>query len=200
MSATAIDIVAATSAERIEQVAALARRIWAEHYTPLIGPGQVAYMLDRFQSAPAIADQIDRGWAYYLAVDAGQAVGYLALVPDPVASSVQLSKIYVAPDRQGRGIGAAMVRFAVRRCAEWGAGELWLTVNRHNAGAIAFYQHRGFAITGPIVTDIGAGYIMDDYRMALGIDRSGVGDEQAWDGPGATEGMDGQGEDAGTGK
>lgn len=34
--------------EQIAAVAALAREIWTQHYTPIIGAAQVAYMLERF--------------------------------------------------------------------------------------------------------------------------------------------------------
>ena len=46
---------------------------------------------------------------------------------------------------------------------------LWLTVNKDNAGAIAWYTRMGFKNAGAIVQDIGAGYVMDDYRMEKSI-------------------------------
>lgn len=46
---------------------------------------------------------------------------------------------------------------------------LWLTVNKDNAGAIAWYTRKGFKNAGAIVQDIGAGYVMDDYRMEKSI-------------------------------
>ena len=144
----------------------MAREIWTAHYTPIIGPAQVAYMLERFQSEEAIARQIATGgYEYYLAPDAG----YLALVPDRDRQRVLLSKIYVREDRRGTGLGRAMVAQAETRCAELGCRELWLTVNKHNAGSIAFYERMGFRKTGAVVTDIGNGFVMDDWRMAKRI-------------------------------
>ena len=40
--------------EDAEALAALGREIWEEHYTSLLGPEQVAYMVEKFQSAPAV--------------------------------------------------------------------------------------------------------------------------------------------------
>ena len=55
------------TAEDIDLLASLAQRIWTEHYTPLLGPGQVAYMVERFQSPGAVAAQIrDDNYRYYL--------------------------------------------------------------------------------------------------------------------------------------
>ena len=155
---------------QIAAVAELAREIWTEHYTPIIGAAQVAYMLARFQSGEAIARQIAaEGCEYYLAPGAG----YLALVPEPARQSLLLSKIYVKAGRRGTGLGRALAAFAEKRGAELGCRELWLTVNRHNAGSIAFYEKMGFRKTGPVVTDIGGGFVMDDWRMAKGLGAAG---------------------------
>jgi GNAT superfamily N-acetyltransferase len=153
---------------QIAAVAALARETWTQHYEPLIGAAQVEYMLAKFQSAEAIARQIAaERYEYYLAPDAG----YLALVPDRDRQSVMLSKIYVLAKSRGTGLGRAMVEFAEKRAAELGAAELWLTVNKHNAGSIAFYEKMGFRKTDALVTDIGAGFVMDDWRMAKRLSR-----------------------------
>ena len=151
------------SREQIAAVAALAREIWTQHYVPIIGAAQVEYMLAKFQSAEAIARQIAaEGYEYYLAPGAG----YLALVPDPARNSVMLSKLYVREKRRGTGMGRAMVEFAAKRAAELGGTELWLTVNKRNAGSIAFYGKMGFRKMDALVTDIGGGFVMDDWRMA----------------------------------
>ena len=151
---------------QIAAVAELAREIWEAHYTPIIGAAQVAYMLARFQSEAAIARQLSLdGYEYYLA----PAAGYLALVPDPAGRRMQLSKIYVKESLRRTGLGRQMVALAEQRCRETGCTELWLTVNRHNATAIAFYERLGFAKAGQLVTDIGSGFVMDDWRLRKGI-------------------------------
>lgn len=66
---------------------------------------------------------------------------------------------------RGTGVGRALVEFAEKRAVEVGAAELWLTVNKHNAGSIAFYEKMGFRKTAALVTDIGGGFVMDDWRM-----------------------------------
>ena len=149
--------------DQIAAVAALAEEIWMQHYVPIIGAAQVEYMLAKFQSAEAIARQIAaEGYEYYLAPNEG----YLALVPDVAKQSMLLSKIYVRAAARGTGLGRALAKFAERRCSELGCNELWLTVNRNNLGSIAFYERMGFRKTQTLVTDIGGGYVMDDWRMA----------------------------------
>lgn len=153
----------------IERVAAMARDIWRDHYVPIIGETQTDYMLDKFQSALAITGQISAGYRYYVALQDGTPVGYCAFVPDPADQRVLLSKLYVSRSRRGQGIGAAMVAFVENACTAMGKRELWLTVNRHNTGSIAFYRRIGFSVTGALVQDIGHGYVMDDFRMAKSL-------------------------------
>ena len=46
-----------------------------------------------------------------------------------------------------------------------GKDKVVLTVKKTNAPTIAAYKNWGFAITDAIVTDIGDGFVMDDYVM-----------------------------------
>ncbi len=46
---------------------------------------------------------------------------------------------------------------------------LWLTVNKNNAHAIAWYSRKGFQNAGPTIQEIGGGFVVDDYRMQKNI-------------------------------
>ncbi len=92
-------------------IAVMARKIWSEHYTPVIGKAQVDYMLVKFQSPEAISEQINNGYEYYLVRQNGQNVGYFALVPCKAGNRAQLSKIYVSANARRTGIGQAQSLF-----------------------------------------------------------------------------------------
>ena len=164
-----IEMFRVTQPADINAVVLLAREIWEEHYVPIIGREQVDYMLDKFQSAPAIAQQMENGYEYYLAMNGPQRAGYFALVPDPAAFKTLLSKLYVRQTQRGHGTGKAIMAFVEQRCLELGVRELWLTVNRHNKDAIAFYQSMGFTKSERVVQDIGNGFVMDDYKMVKSV-------------------------------
>lgn len=58
-----------------------------------------------------------------------------------------------------------------RLCREQGLVALYLTVNRENAGSIAAYLAMGFRKVREQVTDIGEGYVMDDFIMEKAVER-----------------------------
>ena len=155
----------------IEAVAALARETWERHYTSIIGAAQVRYMLAKFQSPSAIKEQIEKGSEYYKVCEKGSNVGYFALVPNRENGRMMLSKIYILADYQGRGLGRAVIAFAEKRCVETGHRTLWLTVNKNNVWSIAFYERAGFKKESSVVSDIGGGFVMDDYIMSKRVRR-----------------------------
>jgi ribosomal protein S18 acetylase RimI-like enzyme len=155
--------------EQIPAAVRLAHEIWSEHYTTIIGRAQVDYMLDRFQSEESIAAQLADGYEYYTISHEGELVGYIAIVPDDDACSMMISKLYVRCSQRGQGFGRAMLDLAKKRCRERNARSLWLTVNKNNSLAIAFYTRMGFRNAGSVVKDIGAGFVMDDYRMEKAV-------------------------------
>jgi GNAT superfamily N-acetyltransferase len=153
-----------TTQEGIETTAQLAAEIWKEHYIGIITAEQVDYMLDKFQSVRAIADQIGReGYEYYLMREDGVDAGYLAVKPEN--GKLFLSKFYLLKDHRGRGHASRAIRFLEELCRKRGLEAIWLTVNRHNASSIAVYAHKGFRTVRTQVADIGGGYVMDDYVM-----------------------------------
>ena len=148
------------------RVSDLARIIWAEHYTPIIGSGQVQYMLNRFQSATQIwQDVTDHGCTYLWMTTDEQTVAYMAYCDRPDEQSCFLSKLYVRKDCRGRGFAKELVNGLVRRCRDEKKRRIWLTVNKNNTHSIAAYKKMMFYKTGLQVTDIGGGYVMDDVVM-----------------------------------
>ena len=173
LAAAGFAIREARSAADADDIARLAREIWTEHYTPIIGPEQVEYMLDTFQSADVIARQMAAGGVAYFLITGGTPAGYLAV--DVRGELLFLSKIYLRRALRGRRVGAAAIEFVVGLARERRCRAIELTVNRNNAEAIAVYERLGFRRAGERVTDIGRGFVMDDYvyRLELGPDGPG---------------------------
>ena len=147
-------------------IARIARPIWEEHYTPIIGQDQVNYMLNKFQSESAIQSQIAEGYHYYLVNFDSKAAGYMATKIE--ASKLFLSKFYLSSEYRGNGIAKIMLRYLTQQASESGCQLIELTVNKYNP-AYNIYLKLGFKNVESIQIDIGNGYIMDDYRMQLSL-------------------------------
>jgi ribosomal protein S18 acetylase RimI-like enzyme len=152
--------------EQIKTTARLAMEIWTEHFTAIIGADQVEYMLDKIQSENAIADQIqNKGYTYFLIEDNNQAIGYCAIAQQD--KTLFLSKLYILKNMRGKGLARKTIDFVKTIALERNLESITLTVNKNNTGPIAAYEKIGFVNTGPIVQDIGGGFVMDDYKMEL---------------------------------
>jgi len=149
---------------QIRIVESLAREIWTEHYPPIIGEAQVRYMLDKFQSEEVIAAQIrHEGFRYFLVEEGGEHIGYLGV--QTKGEELFLSKIYIRADQRGKGWGKKALYFIEDLARKLNLRKISLTVNRKNTGSVNAYMKMGFINAGPVVQDIGSGFIMDDYRM-----------------------------------
>ena len=147
----------------IEKIAELADIIWHEHFSSILPPGQIDYMVEKFQSYQAIKKAIELdGYRYYMAYEDGDLCGYLG-IHNEGNGVIFISKVYVRRDKRGRGIATELLEKLREDHPD--ARRWYLTVNRYNTSSIAVYEKRGFKITRTQVADIGSGYVMDDYIM-----------------------------------
>lgn len=73
----------------------------------------------------------------------GQILGFISLVDDVLAA------IFVSPNRQGEGIGSALLEQAKRL-----RQQLQLTVYSANHASVAFYRRHGFEITAHALDEL----------------------------------------------
>lgn len=152
------------SEAQLATAATLAHEIWYEYYVPLIGRAQVDYMVARFQSVPAMAQQMREGYEYFLVERGGRSIGYCAVQPRPAEQSLFLSKLYLLAAERGAGTGRRCMEFIEQLARQRGLKLLWLTVNKGNP-AVNAYKRLGFRVAADLVMDIGDGFVMDDFRM-----------------------------------
>jgi len=158
-----MDIKRVSNKDQINAIENLAYDIWYQHYTPIIGKHQVAYMLEQFQSVEAMTEQIKNGFLYFLILDDNVPVGYMSV--ELHSETLFLSKFYVIEAERGKGYGRTMIAFLEALAKEKSLNKISLTVNKYNTGSIKMYEKVGFVISGTVVQDIGEGFIMDDYQM-----------------------------------
>lgn len=155
-----------TTKEQMDEIAVLATKIWHEHYASILTKNQIDYMVDQFQSASAIANQIENeGYQYFGMIIKNTMVGYCAFKEEAEEKRLFLSKIYIHKQYRGCGYASLAFDFLVQWCQERGYQKIWLTVNRFNETSIHVYEKKGFVKTRTQVADIGNGFVMDDYIM-----------------------------------
>jgi ribosomal-protein-alanine N-acetyltransferase len=72
--------------------------------------------------------------------------GFIELLVVP--PEAEILNIEVEPHRRRRGIGAALLQAAIRRCRQAGVSRLFLEVRESNYAAIRLYQRAGFERVG----------------------------------------------------
>ena len=147
----------------------MAERTWRKSYAAILSPAQMDYMLTRMYALDVIAREIADGVIWELAVHDEAPIGFHACAFDSADQSLKLHKLYVLPAAQGMGFGKALLARVRALAGTLGARKVWLQVNKNNASAIRAYERAGYCVERAAVFDIGGGFVMDDFIMALAI-------------------------------
>ncbi len=140
----------------------VAVRAWEDTYPNIISRAQMEYMHALFNTPEALRRQIEEEKQDFLVAMSGNTlVGYAAFLATG-EGEFRLSKIYVAPEVKGQGLGKRLLDAQIARHQP---RVLRLFVNRLNFPAINFYFREGFVIEKVQDTDIGQGYFMNDFVM-----------------------------------
>ena len=150
----------------IKEMSRMATAIVREHFDPIIGKEQNDYMIQKFQTADAIKEQLEHGYQYYFVSDEKRRIGFLAFYPRE--NAMYLSKLYLYKEERGKGYSRQMLDFVIRNARNIGLTFIELNVNRNNS-AIYAYEKLGFKVIRAEKNDIGAGFFMDDYVYGLQI-------------------------------
>ena len=148
----------------VPAIANLARTTWLDAYTGIISPEQIEYMLaQRYDHTRLRADTEDpQKWLIQAYLDDTLA-GFAAC--EIYKGEFKLDKLYIHPNMQRRGIGAALVDHATTLARKQGLSSMILAVNKKNEQAIRAYTRYGFHVRDKTTIDIGNGFVMDDFIM-----------------------------------
>ncbi|HTE28295.1 GNAT family N-acetyltransferase [Flavitalea sp.] len=163
----------------INTIGFLAQQIWPNAYGSILKKEQISYMLNLFYSPDALMDQMKKQkHLFVLAELEEEPVGFASFGALDKNGLHKLHKLYILPDKQGKGLGKALLDFIIEEIKIGHSAtpgpepdkpiSLRLGVNRFNP-ALNFYERLGFAKIKEEKTDIGNGFVMDDYIMELKI-------------------------------
>ncbi|WP_420458837.1 GNAT family N-acetyltransferase [Neolewinella sp.] len=171
-------IVRATPADH-PAIERIARLTWPDTFSGILSTTQIDYMLGRMYSPAALAEQVEQGHVFHLLLNADTAtnddysgqsatryrpVGYVSHQSEYLPGTTKIHKLYLLPGTQGRGFGRLLVEHVEHVARRAGQERLRLDVNYQNR-AVDFYVHLGFAKLERFDTDIGNGFLMEDWRM-----------------------------------
>ena len=164
------------SVHEVEELSTLADEIWRECYSELLTAAQIDYMLEWMYAPDHLRDEIESQGIEYFWLrepsssgdEAKSPCGFLAFGPGESDDEIFLHKLYVHSDQRGLGIGAAAMLWLTEQRDQSGGrrfSKIRLRVNRGNLPAIRAYQRAGFHLVDNLCSDIGAGFVMDDFVM-----------------------------------
>lgn len=150
----------------------IAHATWPSAYGEILSPEQITYMLAMMYTPEAIAEQAASGQSFYVLETMDehlfekQVVGYVSFQLDYLPGATKIHKLYALPAVQGRGYGRFMVDHVAVFARAAGQQKLRLDVNYKNR-ALGFYEKLGFEKIERCNTDIGNGYLMEDWVMEM---------------------------------
>ena len=160
------EIIRATEAG-LPAISELAGVIWRACYPGIITNEQIDYMLARMYSLDVLRDEIrSQGIRHDLLLVDGKPAGFASYGPTSEPGAMKLYKLYLLPEMHGRGLGSRLLQHVEREVRAGAGRRLILSVNKRNTRAITAYLRNGFITADSVVTDIGGGFVMDDYIMA----------------------------------
>lgn len=113
-----------------------------------------AYLNESFSEKQIQNELDDPDSVFYFAVIEEEILGYLKLnreaaqTEQGLKNALEIQRIYLLPEAQGRGIGPHFVTKAKERAIELECNWVWLGVWEENPKAIQFYERHGFEAFG----------------------------------------------------
>jgi ribosomal protein S18 acetylase RimI-like enzyme len=137
-----------TASERdLPGIRALLVDTWHATYDAIYGAEKVAAITDEWHSIASLKALLARPYSEYLVADDGKTIGGVAFaVAADGGKAVMLRQLYVAPARQGAGIGTMLLTEIEGAFPD--VDVIRVEVEPANVRAIGFYSARGYADAG----------------------------------------------------
>jgi GNAT superfamily N-acetyltransferase len=118
-------------------------QIIEEHTGPRAGLRSLFELAE--DSAAELDAYIDEG-RVLVALDGDRAIGHLQLTDTDSADAAEVKNMAVSPERQGRGVGRALMEAALELARGEGRSTLVVATAAADVGNLRFYQRLGFRL------------------------------------------------------
>ena len=131
----------------------ISKQTFYDAFSHLNDPADIeAYATSAFNPDKLLAELTNPFSKFYFAMIDGHPVGYIKLNYSSAQTefkhenAVEVERIYVLADQQGKKIGNQLLDFAINTAIESNLQYIWLGVWDKNFNAIRFYERNGFKI------------------------------------------------------
>lgn len=163
-----MECVLVNNSNLINTVYGLAQEIYREHYSKIVPMDFLEYWIELYQNKQTIIESINSGEIYYLIKSENEYVGYFSYTIDNLEKNLFISKLYIRKDSRGKGLARFAFEKILNTAKSFRLNEIWLKTLRKNP-SVKIYQKFGFEIFKEVKTDIGQGFILDDYILKLNL-------------------------------
>jgi ribosomal protein S18 acetylase RimI-like enzyme len=164
-------VIRRAEAADLAEMETVARATWRVAYAGIIPDHVQRRLLDRWYSPESLSLALAaHGSSFFVAESSGAIIGFAQFVRRS-AQSVELTRIYVLPERQRSGVGMRFLDTALAELAGEGLKHLTVQVERDNGNGRRFYERAGFAEPRELTRDV-QGYRLTLRSRGRGPDRS----------------------------
>ncbi|MDB5026238.1 MAG: family N-acetyltransferase [Mucilaginibacter sp.] len=135
----------------VDELLSLSKTTFYDAFERLNNPDDFeAYTSVAFTHDRLLSELTNPHSAFYFALIDDKKVGYIKLNYASAQTefrdenAVEVERIYVLANQQGKRIGKQMIDFAISKAVEAKLQYIWLGVWEHNHSAIRFYEREGF--------------------------------------------------------
>ena len=132
-------------------IASLSRETFYDTFIAHNTPEDMALFMDQqFSTSVLMKEVIDLSNLFFIAFHEEEPAGYIKLKPGSHADltdtdkAIEICRLYARKSMIGKGIGKAMMMYALEHAATTYCQTIWLGVWEHNKRAIDFYHSFGF--------------------------------------------------------
>ncbi|MBK8955227.1 MAG: GNAT family N-acetyltransferase [Saprospiraceae bacterium] len=143
------------SSSELEQLSEISRKTFLDSFGDLNTKENMDLYLDKAMRIDVLAQELENAQSeFYFSLLGDLICGYLKLNYGDAQTefkgrnSVEIERIYVLKEFQGRKIGQVFVDLAIQKAKSNHAEFLWLGVWEKNIRAIDFYKRQGFHLFG----------------------------------------------------
>lgn len=130
----------------LEALRVLLRETWHATYDDIYGPEDVERLTSDWHSIEAMEQRLSRPNSCFLVGEVAGEIAGMAFAAVEEPRIVFLHQLYVLPERQGEGIGSALLHAVESGFTD--ADRIRIDVEAANRAAIGFYERHGFVTEG----------------------------------------------------